>query len=96
MFGGVMRKLPNLRLAFAHGGGSFPITVGRIQHGFDVRPDLCAVDNDVDPRSYLGRFYLDSLVHDADAHIMELPDWLRDHADPDIHGGRRLRGEEGT
>ena len=24
------------------------------------------------------------VVHDADAHIMELPNWLRDHADPDI------------
>src|SRR6476646_7502636 len=23
-------------------------------------------------------------VHDADAHIMETPNWLRDHADPDI------------
>ena len=26
----------------------------------------------------------DRLVHDADAHIMETPDWLRDHADPAI------------
>ena len=24
------------------------------------------------------------VVHDADAHIMELPNWLRDHADPSI------------
>ena len=24
------------------------------------------------------------IVHDADAHIMETPNWLRDHADPDI------------
>ena len=24
------------------------------------------------------------LVHDADAHIMETPNWLRDHADPSI------------
>ena len=24
------------------------------------------------------------LVHDADAHIMETPNWLRDHADPGI------------
>ena len=51
---------------FAHGGGAFPGTVGRIEHGFRVRPDLCAVDNAVNPRSYLGRFYVDSLVHDAD------------------------------
>ena len=28
------------------------------------RPDLVAVDNKVNPRDYLGKFYLDSLVHD--------------------------------
>ena len=26
----------------------------------------------------------DRVAHDADAHIMEPPNWLRDHADPDI------------
>ncbi len=67
IFSGVLERLPRLRIAFAHGGGSFPITVGRIEHGFHCRPDLCAVDNAVNPRSYLGRFYLDSLTHDADA-----------------------------
>lgn len=67
IFGGVFERLPALRVAFAHGGGSFPFTVGRIQHGFDVRPDLCAVNNDISPRDYLGRFWLDSLVHDAAA-----------------------------
>ena len=64
IFSGVLEKLPNLRVAFAHGGGSFPATMGRIEHGFDVRPDLCAVDNEKNPREYLGKFWLDSLVHD--------------------------------
>jgi aminocarboxymuconate-semialdehyde decarboxylase len=64
IFGGVLERLPNLRIAFAHGGGAFPATIGRIQHGFDVRPDLCAVTNDVSPREYLKRIYLDSLVHE--------------------------------
>ncbi|TNN51822.1 2-amino-3-carboxymuconate-6-semialdehyde decarboxylase [Liparis tanakae] len=45
-------------------GGSFPFTVGRIEHGHKVRPDLCAVDNQASPRKYLGSFYTDSLVHD--------------------------------
>lgn len=67
IFGGVFERLPNLRVAFAHGGGSFPGTVGRIQHGFDVRPDLCAVDNNVAPKNYLEKFWVDSLVHDTDA-----------------------------
>jgi aminocarboxymuconate-semialdehyde decarboxylase len=65
IFGGIFEKLPSLKVAFAHGGGSFPSTVARIEHGFNVRPDLCAVDNDKNPRSYLGKFYIDSLVHDA-------------------------------
>jgi aminocarboxymuconate-semialdehyde decarboxylase len=66
IFSGVFEKLPNLKVAFAHGGGSFPSTIGRIEHGFKVRPDLCAVDNDNNPRVYLGKFYLDSLVHDPE------------------------------
>src|SRR5205823_730585 len=67
IFGGVLQRLPRLRIAFAHGGGSFPGTVGRIDHGFRARPDLCAVDTTVSPREHLGRFYVDSLVHDAGA-----------------------------
>lgn len=48
-------------------GGAFPFTIGRIEHGFNVRPDLCATDNSVGPREYLGKFYTDSLVHDQRA-----------------------------
>lgn len=64
IFGGVFENYPKLRVAFAHGGGSFPSTISRIEHGFNVRPDLCAIDNDKSPRSYLGKFWIDSLVHD--------------------------------
>jgi aminocarboxymuconate-semialdehyde decarboxylase len=77
IFGGVLERCPGLRIAFAHGGGAFPGTIGRIAHGFEVRPDLCAVDNPVNPRAYLARpggaggtaparFYVDSLVHDPE------------------------------
>ncbi len=64
IFGGIMQRLPGLRIAFAHGGGSFPATIGRIEHGFNCRPDLVAVDNPVNPREYVGKFWFDSLVHD--------------------------------
>ncbi|CAG0990238.1 aminocarboxymuconate-semialdehyde decarboxylase [Phycisphaerales bacterium] len=95
MFGGVLDRLPNLRVCFAHGGGSFPGTLGRIAHGFECRRDLFPADAR-HPREYLARpefhaeaqstrssgsahsaplrdtpsparFYVDSLVHDADA-----------------------------
>ena len=58
------RKPYDEAVAFAHGGGSFPATLARIKHGFDVRPDLCAIDNKVSPEKYMGKFWLDSLVHD--------------------------------
>ena len=67
IFGGIFKKFPNLRVAFAHGGGSFPHIIGRIEKGFLERPDLCAVDNDINPRNYLGKFYVDSLVHSQEA-----------------------------
>lgn len=65
IFSGTLEKCPGLRICFAHGGGAFPATIGRIDHGFNVRPDLCAVDNPHSPRKYLSRVYFDSLVHEA-------------------------------
>lgn len=72
IFGGVLDRLPKLRLCFAHGGGSFPATIGRISHGHECRPDLFPATAK-DPRQYLAapgkdaKFFVDSLVHDADA-----------------------------
>ncbi|MBK6750604.1 MAG: amidohydrolase [Acidobacteria bacterium] len=65
IFSGTLERLSKLRICFAHGGGAFPSTLGRIEHGFNVRPDLCAVDNPNNPRQYVDRMYFDSLVHDA-------------------------------
>lgn len=72
LFGGVLDDIPNLRICFAHGGGSFPGTLGRISHGFACRRDLFPATAR-DPHAYLAsddspaRFWVDSLVHDADA-----------------------------
>ncbi|MGA8278995.1 MAG: amidohydrolase family protein [Rhodanobacteraceae bacterium] len=64
IFGGVLERLPRLRVCLAHGGGAFPYTIGRIEHGFRMRPDLVATDNARNPRDYFGRIYFDSCVHD--------------------------------
>jgi aminocarboxymuconate-semialdehyde decarboxylase len=63
IFSGVLEQLPDLRICFAHGGGAFPATIGRIEHGFNVRPDLFP-DNPHGPRKYLEKLYFDSLVHE--------------------------------
>jgi aminocarboxymuconate-semialdehyde decarboxylase len=73
LFAGVFERLPRLRIAFAHGGGAFPGIVGRIDHGYHARPDLCGIDVASSPRDHLAsddapaRFWVDSLVHDAEA-----------------------------
>jgi len=67
IFGGVLERLPELKVCFAHGGGSFPYTLGRIEHGFNMRPDLVATDNPRNPREYMSRVYFDSWVADSRA-----------------------------
>jgi aminocarboxymuconate-semialdehyde decarboxylase len=67
IFGGVLERLPELRICFSHAGGSFLPTLGRIEHGFNCRPDLVAIDNQNNPRTYLGKFWVDSITHDIDA-----------------------------
>lgn len=67
IFSGIFERYPKIRFGFAHGGGAFPFTLGRIDHGFQARPDLCAKHNAVKPSKYLKHFYVDSLVHDQDA-----------------------------
>ena len=71
LFSGLLERLPHLRFGFAHGGGSFAGTIGRIEHGFHARPDLCQTETKTSPRGWCrsaagpAKFYVDSLVHDA-------------------------------
>lgn len=67
IFGGIFDRFPKLRVMFAHGGGSFPITLGRISHGYHCRPDLVNLNDVKDPRDYVGRFWVDGITHDSDA-----------------------------
>jgi aminocarboxymuconate-semialdehyde decarboxylase len=69
IFSGVFDKHPNLRVCFAHGGGSFIPTVGRIEHGWECRPDLVAIDNPNNPKNYLGKFWVDS--HTCDEKLLK-------------------------
>jgi aminocarboxymuconate-semialdehyde decarboxylase len=64
IFGGVFEKYKRLKVCFAHGGGSFLPTISRIEHGWDCRPDLVAIDNSKNPKEYLGKFWVDSHVCD--------------------------------
>ncbi|CAI7673025.1 unnamed protein product [Penicillium manginii] len=68
---GILVRHPKLRLCFAHAGGAYVPLLGRIQHGYDCRPDLVAHSSQgVSPQNYLQshqhNIWLDSLVHDPD------------------------------
>jgi len=65
VFSGVFDRHPSLRVMFSHASGAFLPTLGRIEHGWRCRPDLVAVDNPNNPRDYVGRFWVDSITHDA-------------------------------
>ena len=65
IFGGVFDRFPKLRVNFCHASGAFLATLGRIEHGFNCRPDLVAVDNPVNPRNYCGKYWVDCITHDA-------------------------------
>lgn len=61
IFGGALERLPALRMCFAHGGGAFPFTLARLDHGWKVRPEGPAAIPKP-PREYARRLYFDSLT----------------------------------
>jgi aminocarboxymuconate-semialdehyde decarboxylase len=67
ILGGAFDKLPrNLRICFAHGGGSFVFLLGRLQNAWQHHPvahGVCALP----PKEYLDRFHVDSAVFDRRA-----------------------------
>ncbi|WP_042347270.1 amidohydrolase family protein [Bacillus massiliigorillae] len=60
--GGVMEKFPNLKVCFAHGGGSFPYILPRLDQGWKVWPHLRQTS--MPPSHYAKNFYFDSLNYD--------------------------------
>jgi aminocarboxymuconate-semialdehyde decarboxylase len=71
IFGGVLERLPSVRMVFAHGGGYACMAIGRFDHGRRVRKenaDLAEL-----PSEYLPRLYFDTIVH-SDAILRFLVD----------------------
>lgn len=64
IWSGVMEKCPNLKICFAHGGGSFPYILPRLDQGWEVWPHLRLTEHP--PSHYAKNFYFDSLVYDKD------------------------------
>jgi aminocarboxymuconate-semialdehyde decarboxylase len=61
IFGGVLDHHPKLRITLAHGGGALPVVIGRIDHGWQVHPEIRHMAQP--PSAYLQRFTYDTIVH---------------------------------
>lgn len=64
IFGGILDRHPELNVLLLHGGGYFPFAVGRLDHGFDVRPEPKTASRP--PSQYLSRFHYDVVVYDPE------------------------------
>ncbi|WP_096201586.1 amidohydrolase family protein [Bacillus sp. FJAT-45350] len=62
VWSGVMEKFPNLKVCFAHAGGSFPYILPRLDKGWEVWPHLRLTTKP--PSHYVNNFYFDSLNYD--------------------------------
>lgn len=64
---GAFERLPrSLKLCFAHGGGSFPYLLGRVDNAWQHR-DIVREDCPHPPSSYVDRFYVDAAVFSENA-----------------------------
>jgi aminocarboxymuconate-semialdehyde decarboxylase len=61
IIGGVLDRHPKLRIGLPHGGGALLILIGRVDHGWEVRPEVKQLPKA--PSKYLDRFFYDTIVH---------------------------------
>lgn len=65
IYGGILERLPTLKLVFAHAGGVFPYIIGRMDHGYRVRRRECSAAIPHPPSHYLRQVYFDCMsFHD--------------------------------
>ena len=63
IFGGVLDKLPGIKLCFVHGGGYACYGIGRMDRAYKVRDEGKVNDIQGIPSSYLRKLYFDCLTH---------------------------------
>jgi aminocarboxymuconate-semialdehyde decarboxylase len=66
IFSGVFDRFPGLKIILAHAGGQLPYVCGRLDHGFNVRPE-CRKSIRRSPLDYMKQFYFDTISHNAEA-----------------------------
>jgi aminocarboxymuconate-semialdehyde decarboxylase len=92
IFSGVLERYPGLKIILAHAGGQLPYIIGRIEHGYQVRPE-CKEKVRRSPMAFFKNFYFDIITHNLDAlqyliriagsdHVLLGSDYPYDMGDP--------------
>ncbi len=92
IFSGVLEKYPGLKIILAHAGGQLPYIIGRMEHGYQVRPE-CKEKVRRSPMAFFKNFYFDIITHNPDAlqyliriagsdHVLLGSDYPYDMGDP--------------
>lgn len=76
IFSGTLDDLDRLKIVLVHGGGHLLYQIGRLDHGYKVRPETKTPKRM--PSEYLRNFYFDSLTHRPDS-----TSWLIDQVGAD-------------
>jgi len=63
---GIFEKYPNLRLCLSHGGGLLAFNIWRLDHSYNLRPELKKTIARK-PSEYLRQLYFDTIVHSVAA-----------------------------
>lgn len=62
---GVFDRHAGLQMCAVHGGGFAPFQIGRLNRGYQAKPELAARQISRLPSDYLSQLYVDTVVHDA-------------------------------
>ena len=63
IYGGVLDAFPTLEISLPHAGGALPILRGRLDRGYQIRPECKHLPRP--PSEYLKRFTYDTISYDA-------------------------------
>ena len=61
MFSGLLDQLPDLKICVAHGGGFAPYQIGRLEHGYRMRPETRKLAK-TPPERLLRRLFFDTIT----------------------------------
>ena len=60
---GVFDRHPGLRMCVVHGGGFLPYQIGRVQRGWEAKPDTAGADLATPPMTAIKQLYFDTILH---------------------------------